>query len=565
MKKKIDPLFALSVLVLVLGIFALACSWGPFQGDCTVSDNVAHADAVASVTPETFSWGVDSNNAVVHGFGNPVICATAVPSYSLYENLSGSVSITLSFTGTSAGNYVTLDVAVNLAEDSGITGVPGKFCYVVLTSSSGSEYQLSYNVQSSYSGDANNFASLNGLGIRFNKLSDYSVYTVPSQTISPYDLYWSINYSGIESGSQAQWVALLDAFLRPSYDSAIYAVQGALSGQIEQLETEKADLQDQLTLLQNNYNTLLSANNDLQQKYDDLQKKYQDLLYDYSLVAPAGTAIVQWGTTFKFSPVFGETSLPADNTVFYEGASMFGNVSSIKGNVSFYDVSASLSTDKKSWYPSSISVGKYVCFGLPLGATFAPNDTITYKFSSPVVTQMMVGVYDSERKIVYFKAFLNNVSNVSFSVFDYRMSNANDRIVFYGFVNDTSVAEDFFVPTDIDTLYITTSEGQNSYNSGFNAGVDSVKSQFESQLEVVKENARQKGFAEAQKMFDNGNTDYSFFGLISAVIDVPIKAIRGLLNFEILGVNMFSFVTSLFSLAVVLMIVKLVLGTRDVV
>ena len=29
MKKKIDPLFALSVLVLVLGIFALACSWGP--------------------------------------------------------------------------------------------------------------------------------------------------------------------------------------------------------------------------------------------------------------------------------------------------------------------------------------------------------------------------------------------------------------------------------------------------------------------------------------------------------------------------------------------------------
>ncbi|MDY3759519.1 MAG: hypothetical protein SOZ72_09110, partial [Treponema sp.] len=84
MKKKIDPLFALSVLVLVLGVFALACSWVPFQGQRSELNNVARADAVASVTPENFSWGVDSNNAVVHGFGKPLICATAVPAYSLY-------------------------------------------------------------------------------------------------------------------------------------------------------------------------------------------------------------------------------------------------------------------------------------------------------------------------------------------------------------------------------------------------------------------------------------------------------------------------------------------------
>ena len=559
MKKNIDLLFALSVLVLVLGVFSLACSWIPFQGQCSGFNNVARADAVASVTPQNFSWGVDSNNAVVHGLGNPVICATAVPAYSLYENLNGSVSVTLSFTGTSAGNYATLTVGVASAEDSGITGVLGQYCYAVLESSDNKSFVLSYNVQSAYLGEANSWASLNGLGIRFNKLSDYSVYTVPADTVNPYDLFWSIDYSGIESGTQVQWVALFDAFLRPSYDSAVYALQGALSGQIEQLETDKANLQNQLTLLQTKYNTL-------QSDYDDLQKKYQDLLYDYSLVAPAGTSVVQWGTAFKFSPVFGETSLPADNSVSYEGPFMLGNVSSIKGTVGFYDVAATLSTDKQSWYPSSVSVGKYVCFGLPLGATFSPNDTITYKFSSPVFTQMMVGVYDSDRKIVYFKAFLNNVSNVSFSVFDYRVSNDNDRIVFYGFVKDSSFSvSDFLVPTDVDTLYVTTSEGQESYNSGFNAGVNSVKSQYDSQLEAVKENARQKGFAEAEAMFNNGNTDYSFFGLISAVIDAPIKAVRGLLNFDVLGVNMFAFVTSLFSLAVVLMIVKLLLGTRDVV
>ena len=290
------------------------------------------------------------------------------------------------------------------------------------------------------------------------------------------------------------------------------------------------------------------------------------MLYDYSLVAPAGTAIVQWGTTFKFSPVFGETSLPADNTVFYEGYYKFGSTVKTLGNEVFYDVSASLSTDKKAWYPLSLSAGKYVCFGLPFNYVMAPNITASYVFSSPVATQMMLGVYDSERKTVYFRAFLNNVSNVSFSAFDYRTSNENDRIVFYGFVEDSNaVATDFLVPTGVDTLHITISAGQDSYDSGFNAGVISVKQQYEARLQAERENARQKGFSEAQKMFDNGNTDYSFFGLISAVIDAPIKAIRGLLNFDILGVNMFSFVTSLFSLAVVLMIVKLVLGTRDVV
>ena len=79
-----------------------------------------------------------------------------------------------------------------------------------------------------------------------------------------------------------------------------------------------------------------------------MQKKYQDLLYDYSLVAPAGTSIVQWGTTFKFWPVFGETSLPADNTVFYEGYTKFGSGVKTLGNEVFYDVSASLNTEKKA-------------------------------------------------------------------------------------------------------------------------------------------------------------------------------------------------------------------------
>lgn len=550
MKKKLDPLFALSVLVLVLGIFALACSWVPFQGDCTVSDNVAHADAVASVTPETFSWGVDSNNAVVHGFGNPVICATAVPSYSLYENLSGSVSITLSFTGTSAGNYVTLDVAVNLAEDSGITGVPGKFCYVVLTSSSGSDYPLSYNVQSSYSGDANNFASLNGLGIRFNKLSDYSVYTVPSQTISPYDLYWSINYSGIESGSQAQWVALLDAFLRPSYDSAIYAVQGALSGQIEQLETEKADLQNQLILLQNNYNTLLSANNDLQVKYDALQKNYDNLFNSVSFSRViSGFPSDSFYTTKNLDPVSYNGSAVTDS-----GAIVTFGGKVISSSDGFVSVSYS-PTQQEPLVPYF----KFMAFKLPFDYEYATAfvlQNVSFLYGPVYVGYAdLLGSYSFDAQVSSF-GMLDNVIELGQLeqgknfYFNLPKAYSNQSVLLFYSKSDFGVSSSM-------VLSQVTPINEKVYDTGFLAGQDSMQGAIES--------ARQKGFAEAQKMFDNGNTDYSFFGLISAVIDAPIKAIRGLLNFDILGVNMFSFVTSLFSLAVVLMIVKLVLGTRDVV
>ena len=544
MKKKIDPLFALSVLVLVLGVFALACSWIPFRGQCFESDNVARADAVASVTPENFSWGVDSNNAVVHGLGNPVICATAVPAYSLYENLNGSVSVTLSFTGTSAGNYATLTVGVASAEDSGITGVLGQYCYAVLESSDNKSFVLSYNVQSAYLGDANSWASLNGLGIRFNKLSDYSVYTVPAETVTPYDLYWSIDYSGIESGTQVQWVALFDAFLRPSYDSAVYALQGALSGQIEQLETDKADLQNQLTLLQTNYNTLQSDYNNLKKNYDNLfnsvsfsrvisgfpadsfytTKHLDAVSYNGSAVTVESGGIVTFGgkvisssegfVSVSYTPTQSEPLTPRFNFMAFKLPSDFEYATAfVLQNVSF------------TYGPV------YVGYADLVGS---------YTFDAQVAT---VGMLDNVIELGELEQGKNFYFNLPKAV-------SNQSVLLFYSKNDFGVNSSM-------VLSRVTPINDKVYDAGFVAGQDSMQGAIE--------NARQQGFAEAQKMFDNGNADYSFFGLISAVIDAPIKAVRGLLNFDILGVNMFAFVTSLFSLAVVLMIVKLLLGTRDVV
>ena len=553
MKKKIDPLFALSVLVLVLGIFALACSWVPFRSQRSESNNVAYADAVASVTPESFSWGVDSNNAVVHGFGNPVICATAVPAYALYENLSGVVSITLSFTGTSAGRYVSLDVAVSLAEDSGITGVSGKFCYVVLTSSADAGYLLSYNVQSAYSGDANSWASLNGVGIRFNKLSDYSVYTVPAETINPYDLYWSVDYSGIESGTQAQWVALLDAFLRPSYDSAVYALQGALSGQIEQLETDKADLQNQLNLLQSKYNSLLISYQQVQNDYSSLlgaiSRTSLGVLGDYS------------------SPSLIQDSSGAGVDYSYVGPQGVSTVSWVDYELrKFSSTYTYLTGNKRYWYsdthtPAPQQDTIFVGCMLGLRRNFPAGAILNISMPEVTTSKAYVGVFDSVRNVIEYRATLSAGTSLSFVLLQNREFTLDDKLVFYFDFNDLDFVEtDYFY--DITwQLSVSSLDTQKYYDAGHTAGY----TEGQNSMQGAIENARQQGFAEAQKMFDNGNTDYSFFGLISAVIDAPIKAIRGLLNFDILGVNMFAFVTSLFSLAVVLMIVKLLLGTRDVV
>lgn len=553
MKKKIDPLFALSLLVLVLGVFALACSWIPFHGQRTVSDNVAKAETTSSGSVSNSDFVIGTSTEVKYWRSATPLVNGGYYSHNVIGYMVKGLPKVSDFSALSSNTPFQYEVIINFSGlVNGTTHVVpatlvftnffmGQSVTVLQISLTGSNDDLDMNVYT----DSPFTGELEGLNQFRNKSfsSRFCVFDYPSAV--------TVSYTFKDTGVEVTPETMTD-----NYRQFLSIVNNCVA-------FSPVDFASYGDYLLNNQG---GSDPDLQQKYNDLQKKYQDLLYDYSLVAPAGTAIVQWGSTFKFSPVFGETSLPADNTVFYEGFTKFGSGVKTIGNESFYDVSASLSTDKKAWYPSSLSPGKYVCFGLPFNYVMAPNVTASYVFSTPVATQMMLGVYDSERKTVYFRAFLNNVSNVSFSAFDYRTSNENDRIVFYGFVEDSNaVATDFLVPTAVDTLHISISAGQNGYDAGFNAGVNSVKSQYDSQLEAVKENARQKGFAEAEAMFNKGDTDYSFFGLISAVIDAPIKAVRGLLNFDILGVNMFAFVTSLFSLAVVLMIVKLLLGTRDVV
>ena len=98
----------------------------------------------------------------------------------------------------------------------------------------------------------------------------------------------------------------------------------------------------------------------------------------------------------------------------------------------------------------------------------------------------------------------------------------------------------------------------------YNAGV----AEGQGNLAQAKEDSYKQGYSEGSsvgynKGYSAGINDsnqYTFMSLIGAVFDAPISAFRGLFSFEILGVDMTAFVSSLFALAVIVVIIKIALG-----
>ena len=91
----------------------------------------------------------------------------------------------------------------------------------------------------------------------------------------------------------------------------------------------------------------------------------------------------------------------------------------------------------------------------------------------------------------------------------------------------------------------------NGYNTGKNEGYNEGLSLGKN---IGYNNGYNKGVSE--------NNDYTFLGLISACIDAPITYFTSLFNFELLGVNLSAFLTGLFTLCVIITIVRLVLGGK---
>lgn len=102
------------------------------------------------------------------------------------------------------------------------------------------------------------------------------------------------------------------------------------------------------------------------------------------------------------------------------------------------------------------------------------------------------------------------------------------------------------------------------YSQGYDVGfADGNNTGYDNGYDIGFEDGHNEGFSEGKDVgyyygvADAG--DYSFFSLISSLIDAPIQAFTGLFNFELLGVNLASFFFALLTVCVVLTIVKMII------
>lgn len=90
-------------------------------------------------------------------------------------------------------------------------------------------------------------------------------------------------------------------------------------------------------------------------------------------------------------------------------------------------------------------------------------------------------------------------------------------------------------------------DGESSgYTDGFSAGETQG---YNNGYNVGKADGFTEGVANAN--------EYSFAGLLGSVIDVPVNAFKSLFNFEILGVNLSSFLMALLTIMIILAVTKL--------
>lgn len=168
----------------------------------------------------------------------------------------------------------------------------------------------------------------------------------------------------------------------------------------------------------------------------------------------------------------------------------------------------------------------------------------------------------------------------AFGVLDstYDMREWEHILEFYQDYNNTEFSSSYFAfysERTYCTQYYVDSMQSATYNDGYEYGynigrteglnnnqANIYQSGYDEGFELGRIEGRNVGYQ--QGVDDAGN--YTFLSLLGAVVDAPITALSGLLNFTILdnngvgGVNLLSFFYALMTLALIIFVVRLMLG-----
>lgn len=213
-------------------------------------------------------------------------------------------------------------------------------------------------------------------------------------------------------------------------------------------------------------------------------------------------------------------------------------------------------------------------FGVPFGTLIPKNTTISFNFSLISVvsysdySNLSFGYVSSSGSYVPVYVFnytsMGTVSSNNWELSDsfvsFTLPVDTEYLVFSCIPSSSSVGVlSGFSVSNCNFSYKVFNNQiliDNAYNTGYNAGSTAGYN-----------NAYNQGYTAG--LADGTNNDYSFLGLISSVIEAPVNVligeydsttglrVGGLLNFEFLGYNMSTLLMSLFSLGVVICIIRL--------
>lgn len=153
---------------------------------------------------------------------------------------------------------------------------------------------------------------------------------------------------------------------------------------------------------------------------------------------------------------------------------------------------------------------------------------------------------------IYYNIFdYYDINGKLFRIFAPFSGSTQSKVNAYGFTDRTYYLSNSF--TDNENYQNGLEEGyRNGYSDGqdigFQDGYDSGRKEGQA---IGKQEGYNEGIRDANQ--------YSFLNLLGAVVDAPIQALSGLLNFDILGFNMLNFFLSLLTLALIIFVVRMFL------
>lgn len=163
----------------------------------------------------------------------------------------------------------------------------------------------------------------------------------------------------------------------------------------------------------------------------------------------------------------------------------------------------------------------------PNHITFLDNLNVGYSFTAYNKTIM---IYDINEK------------EIGFITVTSRYSKATAQNVYTQFLCNLNGLSYYIIEPNTIQQSIT-----DAYNNGVNAGLKDKKAYGQQQYNA--------GYTQGV----NAANNYSFENLIFAVIDAPIQSLYGLLNFDLLGINILNLFLALLTTAIMIFILKKVL------